>query len=205
MGLPGGGITRAAAIPLVATLLACGSAGNSVDTFDNTGGSPPPGTSIGFDVVPLTGLNVFSGAAVDCSALLPTLKSKSGILARNAPDVPVIGGSEACTTELRTALADAFATLTADQAIGIFVLESGVSPCFKAYEVAGVRRDGLVIRPWIYLLDPSLGARNGTCTTEMVRYWVALRFNGAAGATSMELFFGTINPNYPRQADVPMF
>ena len=198
-------VRRMTAVSFVATLLACGSAGNSVETFDNTGGPPPPGTSIGFDVVPFTGMSGFSGPPTDCSALLPSLKSKSGLLARAASDSPIIDGSEACTAALRTALVDAFAMLTADQAIGIFVLESGVSPCFRAYEVAGAKRDGLVIRPWIYLLDPTLGARAGACTAEAVRYWVALRFNGAAGATSMELFFGTINPNYPRQPDVPMF
>ena len=180
----------------------CGSAGgpSGPGTFDNTGGAPPPGSSIGFRSVSLPPLVTASSST--CTGLLGG--TRFALLARAAADISVINGDADCTDRLRAILADTFAALTADQAVGIYNLNIG--GCVRSYEVARATRDGLVIRPWALLHDTTLGA-NGqvVCTADAILIVAALVFDGAAGANAMELGFGTINPNYPRNPDVPRF
>lgn len=176
---------------LILSIAGCGSAGEG-RTFDNTGGAPPSGNPIGFETVSVA-LDPF------CASQLSV-----PVLARAEADIPLINGNAGCTTSLRTALAATFAALTADQAVGIFTLSLG--GCVRAYEVAGVTRDGLIIRPWVLLHDTALGASGPvTCTTDLIVGVYALRFDGATGANAMELYLGKINPNYPRNATVPVF
>jgi hypothetical protein len=178
----------------------CGSAGDSASpgTFDNTGGAPPPGGSIGFRSVS------FSLNAACLSQLGSTNLS---VLARAATDIAVINGNASCSDSLRTALADTFAALTADQALGIYNLNLG--GCVRSYEVARVTRDGIVVRPWVLLHNTSLGALGASgpvvCTADAILNLAALVFDSAAGANAMELRIGTINSNYPRNPDVPRF
>ncbi len=199
MGLACGSVTRAAATSLVATLLACGSAGNSVETFDNSGGAPPPGTSVSFEVVPFS-VDAPGGPPLCNSSLT---RNELSLLVRKASDIPVVNGDEGCTAGLRAALGDAFSTLTADQAIGIFALSLG--GCADRFELTQVYRDQLVLRPWIVILDTALGGKNVACNSAAVAYLQALRISSTAGATSMELYRSRVNPNYPRRPDVPVW
>lgn len=183
------------ALILIVSMAACGSAGDSRGSFDNTGGAPPPGAAIGYRSVSFV--------------LDPLCTSQLGsprlaLLVRAAADFPVINGNASCSASLRTALADAFAGLAADQAVGIFALNLG--GCVRSYELARVARDGLVIRPWILLHDTTLGASGPVaCTADAIVNLNALVFDGAAGVNAMELHLGKINPNYPRNPAVPMF
>lgn len=180
---------------LIVSLAGCGSAGDSRGSFDNTGGAPPPGDAIGYRSVSFS--------------LDPLCTSQLGsprlaLLARAAADIPVINGNASCSASLRTALADAFSSLAADQALGIFALNLG--GCVRSYELARVTRDGLVIRPWVLLHDTTLGASGPVaCTADTMVNLNALVFSGAAGANAMEPHLGRINPNYPRNPAVPMF
>lgn len=183
------------AVFLIVSIAGCGSAGDSGGTFDNTGGAPPPGDPIGFRSVS------FSLDSL-CTSQLGS--PRFALLARAAADIPVINGNESCSASLRTTLADAFAALATDQAVGIFTLNLG--GCVRSHEVARVTRDGLVIRPWVLLHDTTLGASGPVaCTTDVIVNLNALVFTGIAGANAMELRLGKINPNYPRNPAVPMF
>ena len=182
---------------LILSIAGCGSAGEG-RTFDNTGGAPPPGNPIGFESVSVA-LDTLNAS---CTSQLGSVRF--AVLARAEADIPVIDGNAGCTTSLRTALAAAFAALTADQAVGIFTLSLG--GCVRSYEVARVTRDGPVIRPWVLLRDTTLGASSPqACTTDVILGVYALRFDGATGANAMELLLGTVNPNYPRNPAVPVF
>lgn len=189
-------ITRVAAISLVATMLACGSGGGAGGTFDNTGGSPPPGSSAPFERVSVA-LDAF------CSATLSTPPSTAA-LARSGTDIPVINNNAACTDSLRTALGPVFDGLTAEQALAIFAVTYG--GCESGYEIARVTRDSLVVHPWILRLDPTLGALNpGPCPASVAAGLEVLRVDGIAGTNAISVQYGTVNPNYPRDADVPNF
>lgn len=185
-----------AAIILAAFVAGCGSAGDTGNhgTFDNTGGAPPPGSAIGFRSVSLS---------LD-AICLAQFGTSLALFARAATDIPVINGDLSCSENLRVALADTIATLTKDQAIGIYNL--GLGGCVRSHEIAGVNRDGLVIRPWVLLHDTTLGARGSVgCTADALLNLYALVFDSADGAKAMELHIGTINPNYPRNPDLPRF
>jgi hypothetical protein len=185
------------AVLLPLFIAGCGSGGGlgGPGTFDNTGGAPPSGSSIGFRSVSFS---------LDAFCMSHFGSTRLAVLAREATDVPVINGNVSCTDSLRTALADTFATLAADHAVGIFNLSLG--GCVRSYEVAGVTRDSVVIRPWVLLHDTTLGASSPVaCTTDVLLNLNALVFDGAAGGNAMELSIGTINPNYPRNPDVPRF
>jgi len=172
----------------------CGSAGGT-GTFDNTGGTPPPGSSIGFRPVSFS---------IDALCMSHFGSTRLAVLARATTDIPVINGNVSCTDSLRTALAGTFAALTADQAVGIYNLNLG--GCVQSHEIARVTRDGLVMRPWVLLHDTTLGASSAVaCTTDLLLNLNALVFDGAAGANAVELRVGTTNPNYPRNPDVPRF
>lgn len=189
------------AVLLLLLVAGCGSAGGpgGLGTFDNTGGTPPPGSTIGFRLVSLPTL--FTPTSSPCTALGGT---RFALLARAAADIAVINGDADCTDRLRAALADTFAALTPDQAVGIYNLTLG--GCVRSHEIARVTRDGLVIRPWVLLHDTTLGASGQVaCTADAILIVAALVFDGAAGANAMELRIGTINPNYPRNPDVPRF
>lgn len=187
----------------VATLLACGSGGSSVGTFDNTGGPSPTGTSIAFEPVAFA-LDPF------CSSQLGGGSGNVALLARAEADIPVINGNEPCTASLRTALAPSLASLATDQGIVILHFIAGGFIPLKdapAYENAGVFRDNLVVRPWIVLLDPTYGASNpGPIPTIL---WssglIALRVNGVTGANAVEIVIRKANPNFPREPNVPNF
>ena len=190
-------ITACLAVFLTLSVASCGSAGDdgaSGATFDNTGGAPPPGASIGFAPV--------SYVQDMCTRQLAA--TRFAVLARSGADIPVIGGNDTCSASLRTTLADAFAALSADQALGIFTLSLG--GCVRTYEVAQASRDGLVVRPWILLHDTTLGAAGPVaCTTDLILSLNVLRFDGATGTNAMELQLGKVNSNYPRNPAVPVF
>ena len=181
---------------LILSIAGCGSAGNSRGSFDNTGGAPPPGNTIGFRTI------WNSGFPIDVTCTTPPALPRSPVLVRAVADIPAVISS--CSSSLRTALTDAIAVLTADQAIGIFTLDLG--GCVRSYELARVNRDGLVIRPWVLLHDTTLGASGPVaCTADLISNITALVFDGAAGVNAIELYLGRINPNYPRNSDVPVF
>lgn len=184
------------AVLLLVSAAGCGSAGNSRGSFDNTGGAPPPGNAIGFR-------SIWNSAfSIDVTCTPPPALPRSPVLVRAVTDIPVVISS--CSSGLRTALTDAIAALTADQAIGIFSVNLG--GCVRSFEIARVNRDGLVIRPWILLHDTTLGAGSPVaCTADAISNITALVFDGAAGANALELHLARINPNYPRNPDVPVF
>jgi hypothetical protein len=155
---------------LILSLVGCGSAGNSGGTFDNTGGAPPPGNAIAFVPVSFT-------LGVDVVCMADPRKPRVAVLARASAEIPVINGDDTCTTILRTALAGAFASLTADQAVGIYSLNLG--GCVRAHEIAGVTRDGLVIRPWVLLHNISLCAAPAECDRAIAAI-AAIRFDCSA-------------------------
>ena len=97
---------------LVLVVAGCGSGGGG-GTFDNSGGPPPPGAPITSEAITVE-LDAFC-----TSQLASALRT---LLIRTETDIPVIGGDVACTASLRTALASTLASLTADQALGIFTL-----------------------------------------------------------------------------------
>lgn len=180
---------------LILSLAACGSAGDSRGTFDNTGGAPPPGDAIEFQS---------ASFALDDLCRWQLGAASFAVLARAEADIPVIDGDEACTAALRTALSNALAALTSDQALAIFPVVFG--GCLQSYEVAAVTRDGLALRPWVLLHDTTWGAVSAQmCTLELGVKIEALVVDGAAGANAIELHSGSINPNYPRNPEVPVF
>lgn len=189
-----------------ATLIGCGSGGGAVGTFDNTGGPPPTGTSIAFEPISLA-LDPF------CNSQLGGGTGSVALLARAEADIPVINGNEPCTSSLRSALAPSLASLSADQAIVIlhFVFGGFIplqdAPIDANYEIAGVVRDNLVVRPWIVLLDPTYGASNPgpVPANALLSGLIAIRVNGVTGANAVELVIRKANPNFPREPNVPNF
>ena len=187
-------IATLAFLALLSTL-GCGSAGNSGGNFDNTGGAPPPGTPVAYTAAPFP---------LDALCTSQLVGPRTAVLARVATDIPTLNGNESCSASLRTALASTFAALSADQSVALFTL--GLGGCVRSYEVARVYRDGPVLRPWILLHDTTLGARGSvSCTADFLAIVAALVVDGSTGANAIALSVGSVNPNYPRNASVPVF
>jgi hypothetical protein len=162
---------------------------------DNSGGEPPTGDPLGFEVLTPPG-DLFCDALADSAALMVDEAGIDAML-------------EACSVSFDGAenpqpRADLVAALDAGDAGDVLVYAVGsAGGCIGEAWIEDVTLDGEVLRPWMIKEDSSYGRVDVACTTDYGLSNHLVRVSGAEAATSAELHIGVFNPELPGGPESP--
>lgn len=180
---------RHLALPLLALLAlpAC-------STVDNTGGPPPEGSALAFEVLDAPD-GFWCQAVIDDAALITDEASIDALI--DACEVDVDG----VQTQARQDLLDALNG--GDPGDVLVYAEGSAGGCIGQAWIEDVTLDGDVLRPWMLKEDSSYGRYDVACTADFGLSTHLVRVSGAEEATSAELHLGIFNPELPGAPSAP--
>lgn len=174
---------RPLALLLALALPAC------VVTADNSGGPPPEGEPVTFEILDAP-QDFWCQAAVDGAILVSDEVSLDALL--DGCEVPLEGADR---DTVRQDLLDA---LNGGEAGDVLVYAEGsAGGCIGQAWIEDVTLDGDTLRPWMLKEDSSYGQVDVACTADWGLSTHLVRVSGAEDATSAELHLGVFNPELP--------
>jgi hypothetical protein len=155
---------------------------------DNSGGPPPAGDPIEFEVA-IESPDLFCNSFADEATLL-----------RSAADVDTF--IEACGTELVGAESNIAEDLNAEiaelaEGQAVLIVSAQLGGCLGEWRIESIHLDGDVLRPWMLKADSSFGPQQVACDSDIGQDHQVLTVDDTAGVESVELAVGFFNPELP--------
>ncbi len=157
-------------------------------TVDNSGGEPPAGDPIEFEIA-IESPDLVCESFEDGAEL---------IVDQDGIDAFI----EACGTELigdESTIADDLALQLAEleEGQGLLVVSAQLGGCLGEWEIAAVHLDADILRPWMLKADTSYGREDVACTADIGQDHQVLIVDAADRVASVELTVGVYNPDLP--------
>ncbi|MCO4769800.1 MAG: hypothetical protein KDA24_07185 [Deltaproteobacteria bacterium] len=148
---------------------------------DNSGGEPPAGEALQFEVV---GEPSIFCQAQDSAKFIDS-------------DEDIDSWMEGCTDQedARADIEAAFAGLLENETL--IMVSAQLGGCIQDFDVAGVYLDGAELNVWMLKEDTSYGRNNIACTDDLGEGQSMIVVEGAADAETIEMLVGIWNPELP--------
>ena len=159
---------------------------------DNSGGPPPGGDAIDFEVA-LVGPSYFCAQMEDQAHLIADSEGLDAFIDSCDP------GEAADIDAVDQALGEQLEALEEGQAL--LVVNTILGGCFGDWRVEAVHRDGDTLRPWVLKADTAYGQQSTGCPADIGQGNEVLVVEGASDATAVELTVGVYNPDLPGSPD----
>ena len=176
-------LNRAIHSVLSSALLVTASLGVACGGFSRETANPPPGESVPFEPIAVSGLSC--GRFVDSATLIETTEDLDAFLA-DCPQSDEDG-------EASAALAEAVSGLSDNEQL--VVVSIALGGCIQEYHLLDVTLDGATLHPWISKVDTSVGQPDVACTADVGEANEVLVVE--ADAEDAEVHVTSFNPDAP--------
>lgn len=157
-------------------------------TVDNSGGEPPAGDPIEFEIA-IEDPDLFCDAFEDAAELIVDADGVDAFI--EACGAELIGDESTIADDLNAQLSEL------EEGEGLLIVSAQLGGCLGAWEIAAVHLDGDILRPWMLKADSSYGRQDVGCTADIGQDHRVLVVDGADEVASVELTVGIYNPDLP--------